>query len=276
MSDRRSPTFWVAAVVAGVLALGGTTGLASFLGARSDVARAAVSHRRTVTRAFSHRSDTVPVHPASAGAHAHGGGRQAFLLVNVPSAMAVHARPAASARVVGQLPASSKYYHVSLTAWVEGTARHGAWGRVQIPYEWPRRDGWIRLSGLRRSHTVVEVHVDLSKHWVVVTRGGRTLTGFPAATGSSSSPTPPGHYFVTDRVPFSAGGPLGSFAFGISGIQPHLPSGWSGGNQLAIHGTSDPSSIGRSASAGCVRVSEDALRKLLPLLKLGTPVVIVP
>ena len=71
-----------------------------------------------------------------------------------------------------------------------------------------------------------------------------------------------------------AGSALGSFAFGISGIQPHLPAGWSGGNQLAIHGTNDPSSIGTSASAGCVRVSEWALAHFEPLLRLGTPVVI--
>jgi lipoprotein-anchoring transpeptidase ErfK/SrfK len=276
MSDRRSPTFWVAAVVAGLLALGGTTGVASFLGARTDVARAAVSHRRTVTRDPTDRPDPVLTRSASATAADHAQHHHPFLLVSVPSAMAVHARPRAAAPVIGQLPDSSKYYHVSLTAWVEGTARRGTWGRVQIPYEWPRRDGWIPLRGLGRAHTAIEVHVDLSKHWVVVSRGGRTLAGFPAATGSSFSPTPPGHYFVTDRIPFAAGGPLGSFAFGISGIQPHLPSGWSGGNQLAIHGTSDPSSIGRSASAGCVRVSEDALHRLLPLLRLGTPVVIVP
>jgi lipoprotein-anchoring transpeptidase ErfK/SrfK len=75
-------------------------------------------------------------------------------------------------------------------------------------------------------------------------------------------------------VPFPSGGYLGSFAFGISGIQPQLPAGWSGGDQLAIHGTNDPSSIGTSASAGCVRVSEATLAVLRPLLRLGTPIVI--
>ena len=107
-----------------------------------------------------------------------------------------------------------------------------------------------------------------------MTKFGKTLFGARGATGAPSSPTPVGRYFVTDRVPFGAGSALGSFAFGISGIQPHLPAGWSGGNQLAIHGTNDPSSIGRSASAGCVRVSERTLHRLLPLLRLGTPVVI--
>ena len=95
----------------------------------------------------------------------------------------------------------------------------------------------------------------------------------PAATGAAVSPTPPGEYFVTDRIAFS-GGSLGTFAFGISGIQPKLPPGWTGGNQLAIHGTNDPASIGRSASAGCLRVSERALDRLKPLLALGTPVIV--
>ena len=100
------------------------------------------------------------------------------------------------------------------------------------------------------------------------------LSSVPAAIGSPSSPTPPGHYVVTDRVPFPSGGALGTFAFGISGIQPRLPAGWSGGNQLAIHGTNSPSSIGTSASAGCVRVSEWSIDRFKPLLRLGTPVLI--
>jgi lipoprotein-anchoring transpeptidase ErfK/SrfK len=75
-------------------------------------------------------------------------------------------------------------------------------------------------------------------------------------------------------VPFSAGSSYGSFAFGISGIQPNLPAGWTGGNQLAIHGTNQPATIGRSASAGCIRVSETTLARLLPLLAYGTPIVI--
>jgi lipoprotein-anchoring transpeptidase ErfK/SrfK len=198
----------------------------------------------------------------------------ASLLVRVPSAMAVHRRPMQRSSTIGTLPSSSKYYHVDLVAWVEKVSPDGTWGRVEIPYVWPRRDGWIPLRGLRRSTTHVEVEVDLSRHRVIVTKFGRVVDGFSAAIGAASSPTPPGEYFVTDRIPFPGGGPLGTFAFGISGIQPHLPAGWSGGNQLAIHGTDQPSTIGTSASAGCIRVSEGSLRRLLPMLRLGTPVVI--
>jgi lipoprotein-anchoring transpeptidase ErfK/SrfK len=176
---------------------------------------------------------------------------------------------------VGIMPSSSKYYHVPTVAWVLDRSRNGRFGKVTLPYSGTRRTGWIPLKGLRRSHTMVTVRADLSQHRITVRRGGRVLMGFPAATGAPWSPTPTGRFFVTDRVPFS-GGYLGTFAFGISDIQTRLPPGWRGGNQLAIHGTNDPGSIGRSASAGCLRVSERALSRLKPLLRLGTPVVIVP
>ena len=196
------------------------------------------------------------------------------LLVRVSHNMQMRARPNSASPVIGVLPESSKYYHVPTTAWVEVVSHNRQWGRVQVPYVSPRRNGWIRLSGVVRAWTKIAVEVDLSAHRVTVTKAGVKLFSFPAATGSASSPTPTGRYFVTDRIPFWRGSALGSFAFGISGIQPRLPYGWTGGNQLAIHGTNNPASIGTSASAGCVRVSEEALAKLRPLLLLGTPVVV--
>jgi len=199
------------------------------------------------------------------------------LLVHVPTAgIAAHVRPWASSSVLGTVVGASRFYHVPLVAWVEAVSRDGAWGKVQLPYVWPRTDGWIALKGLRRAWTTVTVKVDLSAHRVEVYKAGRLLFRVSSATGSPSSPTPTGDYVVSDRVPFWPGSALGSFAFGISGIQPHLPAGWSGGDQLAIHGTNDPSSIGRSVSAGCVRVSEWSLAHLEPLLRLGTPVLIRP
>jgi hypothetical protein len=196
-------------------------------------------------------------------------------LVRVPRTLPAFAEPRPGSAQVGVVPGGSKYYGFSLVAWVEERSPDGRWGRVELPYVWPRREGWIRLVGLDVRITRIRVEVDLSRHLVTVTRLGEVLFRTPGATGAPESPTPVGDYFVTDRVAFS-GGALGTFAFGISGIQPRLPAGWSGGNQLAIHGTNQPSSIGTNASAGCVRVSEAALAKLKPLLAYGTPVVIHP
>lgn len=199
------------------------------------------------------------------------------LLVEVPaSGLTARRNPWAGAPSVGRVVGASRFYRVPTVAWVEEVSRNGRWGRVELPYVWPRRDGWINLEGLPRANSAITVKADVSARRLTVWKRGEVVFRAPAAVGRSTSPTPPGAYFVTDRVPFAPGGYLGSFAFGISGIQPRLPAGWSGGDQLAIHGTNSPSSIGTAASAGCLRVSEQTLAKLKPMLKLGTPVVIVP
>ncbi len=205
----------------------------------------------------------------------HTGWDRASVLVHVPAGgLTAHRSPSSASATVGTVAATSKYYGVPIVIRLDAINAAGTWGRVELPYVWPRRDGWIRLDHLADDQTFIHVDVDLSEHRVRVYKHDELLYSVPGAIGTPSSPTPPGHYVVTDRVPFPAGSALGSFAFGISGIQPHLPVGWSGGNQLAIHGTNDPSSIGTSASAGCVRVSEWALAHFEPLLRLGTPVVI--
>jgi lipoprotein-anchoring transpeptidase ErfK/SrfK len=197
------------------------------------------------------------------------------LLVRITHAFTMRAHPG-HGRVVGTLPSGSKYYGTPIVAWVQHVSRDGRFGELAVPYSATGTMGWIPLRGLQHRSTFLQVDVDLSRHRVVIERRGQVLFGTRAAIGSPSSPTPTGRYFVTDRVPFPSGGALGTYAFGISGIQPNLPAGWSGGNQLAIHGTNDPASIGRSVSAGCVRVPAAALRRLIPLLRLGTPVVIHP
>jgi hypothetical protein len=212
--------------------------------------------------------------PARIALEAERVARWTNVLVHVPHTLPAFARPRANAARVGVVPAGSKYYGIPIVAWVETVSADGRWGLVELPYTWPRRDGWVRIKGLSRDTTRVRVEVDLSQHMLIVRKFGKVVFRAPGATGASYSPTPVGEYFVTDRVPFRAGSALGSFAFGISGIQPRLPAGWSGGNQLAIHGTNDPSSIGRSVSAGCVRVSESTLARLKPLLAYGTPVVV--
>jgi lipoprotein-anchoring transpeptidase ErfK/SrfK len=265
-------TMPLAATMAGT-AIAAPVPVPSVIVVAGDV-HADVVRPRTTTRARSEHADrrrnTQPATKEKPSPWA-----SASVLVHVPAGgIAAHREPSASSPSVGTVVGSSKYYGVPIVLRLDAINATGTWGRVELPYVWPRRDGWIRLAGLAREQTFVHVDVDLSEHRVRVYKRDDLLYSVLATTGASSSPTPPGHYVVTDRVPFSAGSALGSFAFGISGIQPHLPAGWSGGNQLAIHGTNEPWSIGTSASAGCVRVSESALQRFEPLLRLGTPVVI--
>jgi lipoprotein-anchoring transpeptidase ErfK/SrfK len=160
-------------------------------------------------------------------------------------------------------------------AWAISTTPRGRWGRIVLPWRPNGRTGWIDLRGRSLVRTATWVRADLSKRSVTLLRGRRAVATFPAAIGAPSSPTPTGRFSVTDLVPTGdPSGPFGWYAFGLSGHQPNLPAGWGGGDQLAIHGTNTPSSIGTAASAGCLRVSAGALSVLKAQLRLATPVVI--
>ena len=124
----------------------------------------------------------------------NGSRRWTNVLVHVPRTLPAFARPRADAAQVGVVPAGSKYYGIPIVAWVEEVSADGRWGRVELPYTWPRREGWIRLSGSHRDATRVRVEVDLSQHMVIVRKFGNVLFRAPGATGASSSPTPVGEY----------------------------------------------------------------------------------
>jgi len=279
MRPRRSPRSKLAIVL--TLALGLLTPMAAnMVGAQAGALEAPAVRPVVISmvadaapRGFGLPASGVRPNPAHIARVAARVARWTNVLVKMPRTLPAFARPRAGAAQVGVVPAGSKYYGFPIVAWVEEVSADGRWGRVELPYVWPRREGWIRLHGLRRDVTRVRVEVDLSTHTVIVRKFGNVLFRASGATGAPSTPTPVGEYFVTDRVSFS-GGSYGTFAFGISGIQPRLPAGWSGGNQLAIHGTNSPSSIGQSVSAGCVRVSQSTLNRLIPLLVYGTPVIV--
>ncbi len=195
--------------------------------------------------------------------------------VQVTRDSVIHATP--NGRALGTMPATSRYLGQSMTAWVQAVSKDGRWGRVTLPWSKPvTRAGWVRIDGFAGRTTSTMVVADLSDRRVRVYRGCRELFSVRSAIGRPGSPSPKGRFWVTDRVavPGSQQASFGTYAFGMSTVQPNLPAGWTGGDQMAIHGTGAPGSIGEAASAGCLRVSEDALARLKPLLRAGTPVVI--
>ena len=203
---------------------------------------------------------------------ANAGRAPLFLLADASDGAAVHAWPGGPVveRVAGRTPLGSPSW-----LWMVGRPRPGGWARVVLPTRPNGETGWILVRHRRVVRTRTWVIGNIGDRRVTLMRGNHTVASFPAAIGASPSTTPTGRFSVTDLV--STGdpsGPFGWFAFGLSGHQPNLPPGWSGGDQLAIHGTNDPASIGTAASAGCLRVSAQALGVLKAHLRLGTPVVI--
>jgi lipoprotein-anchoring transpeptidase ErfK/SrfK len=48
-----------------------------------------------------------------------------------------------------------------------------------------------------------------------------------------------------------------------------------GDGQIGIHGTNDPSSVGKDVSHGCIRMRNSAITTLAKMLPLGVPVQMV-
>ncbi|MDP1794684.1 MAG: L,D-transpeptidase, partial [Acidimicrobiales bacterium] len=67
----------------------------------------------------------------------------------------------------------------------------------------------------------------------------------------------------------------GRFMLSIAGFSEVLKSFGGGRGQIAMHGWSDPSVMGRDVSNGCIRMRNDDILKLSQLAPLGTPVDIV-
>jgi len=155
--------------------------------------------------------------------------------------------------------------------------RGARWLGVSDPALGNGRVGWIdaQSGGVTYSRTRLDVEVDLSSRTLVVRRDGVAIRRATVGVGRLGSPTPTGHFAVTDKL----SGPAYSAYYGccilaLSATQPNLPAGWTGGNRVAIHGTPSASDFGRAVSAGCVHAPEADLRYLMRNVPLGTPVFI--
>ena len=106
--------------------------------------------------------------------------------------------------------------------------------------------------------------------------GFGSLAGRSARSASPSappaSPTPIGRFAITDTFRGNLNPAYGCCALATSATQSDLPSGWLGGDRIAIHGTTGP--LGAALSHGCIRASNAAVSALVRRVGLGTPVVI--
>jgi lipoprotein-anchoring transpeptidase ErfK/SrfK len=122
----------------------------------------------------------------------------------------------------------------------------------------------------------VTLEVDLSRREVVVRHEDAGPRRVSVAVGAPDTPTPPGKYYVTDKLRGADFGPYyGCCILALSGHQQDLPQGWSGGDRLAIHGSPTPT-WGQNVSNGCLHAREADLRYLLKTVPLGTVVLVHP
>ncbi|WP_248924132.1 L,D-transpeptidase [Paenibacillus hamazuiensis] len=105
--------------------------------------------------------------------------------------------------------------------------------------------------------------VDLSDHQLHLLDGSRVVKSYPVGVGKMLTRTPTGDYRIINKQ-FHPGGPFGVLWMGLS--KPHY----------GIHGTNDPSSIGRNVSHGCIRMYNQDVLDLSRRVPIGTRVTIRP
>src|SRR5262245_12219130 len=150
--------------------------------------------------------------------------------------------------------------------------RKGDWIAVRSTALGNRRIGWVRAQPLRLVRRPVQLDVDLSKRVLIVRDDGAVLRTIGVAIGAPDTPTPRGRFYVTDKLRGADFGPYyGCCILALSGRQPNLPEGWSGGDRLAIHGSPKPT-WGTAVSNGCLHAAEADLRYLMKTVRLGTAV----
>jgi L,D-transpeptidase catalytic domain len=149
-----------------------------------------------------------------------------------------------------------------------------SWYEVQLPMRPNESTGWVKAEDVTLEPVRTRLEVDLSAHKVSLFRNGRLVVRTLAATGRLETPTPTGSYYVNQRFRIlDPSGRLGPAAIGTSAFSPVLQE-WAQGGPIAIHGTNNPSSVGRAASFGCLRVHNHVARRLLWATETGSPVVI--
>ncbi|MBP2001223.1 lipoprotein-anchoring transpeptidase ErfK/SrfK [Paenibacillus shirakamiensis] len=103
--------------------------------------------------------------------------------------------------------------------------------------------------------------VDLSDRQLYLLDGNIVTRAFPVGVGKMLTQTPTGNYTIINKEE-NPGGPFGVLWMGLS--RPHY----------GIHGTNDPASIGHYVSHGCIRMYNEDVLTLSPLVPVGTQVTI--
>jgi hypothetical protein len=151
----------------------------------------------------------------------------------------------------------------------------GDWIGVVTPELPNGKLGWLeRDSGqIALSDTSYSIHVDLSAQALELRYGDDVVHRARVTIGQADAPTPVGLFSVTDALAGRSLGPwYGCCALATSGHQRSLPSGWVGGDRIAIHGTPGP--VGGAASHGCLRTANTDMVVLFAEIPLGAPVVV--
>jgi lipoprotein-anchoring transpeptidase ErfK/SrfK len=148
------------------------------------------------------------------------------------------------------------------------------WYHVRLPILPNNSSGWVPRSALG-TVTPVYTHLYVSRKakTATLTKNGRVIFETRVGVGRPYWPTPPGQYYIRDKLTSFHNPFYGPIAFGTSARSAVLTD-WPGGGFVGVHGTDEPQLIPGRISHGCIRLKNDALVRLAHLMPVGTPLTI--
>lgn len=111
------------------------------------------------------------------------------------------------------------------------------------------------------SNNMPSISIDVVKRKLTFISRDNIRKVYPVAVGKKSTPTPLGNWVIVHKA-MNPGGP-----FGVRWMRLSVP--WGG---YGIHGTNNPSSIGKAASHGCIRMYNEDVIEVYRQTPIGTPV----
>jgi lipoprotein-anchoring transpeptidase ErfK/SrfK len=149
----------------------------------------------------------------------------------------------------------------------------GLWVELRVPGRPNGRTGWVPRGALDVfNHTNMEIVVNRAKRQLTLYRAGRVIYRAPIGVGKPSTPTPPGHFWITEAFP-SSNPAYGPYAFGTSDYSSLTD--WIGGGIVGLHGTNEPSLVPGDPSHGCIRLHNSDILRLSKLVAIGTPLLVL-
>ena len=104
------------------------------------------------------------------------------------------------------------------------------------------------------------IRINLQQRRLFLYQGEQLYGAYPIAIGKSATPSPVGEWRIINKTVRKGGTVFGTRWMGLS-IDTY-----------GIHGNNNPASIGRAVSLGCIRMYNQDVELIYPLIPLGTEV----
>jgi hypothetical protein len=187
---------------------------------------------------------------------------------------AVHSAPSSAARVIGHLrfltgDGQAELYMALASARLPSGR---TWIEIELPGRPNGQTGWVAATALESLHTVNGyLLVNRGTLRATLFRNGSVIFSAPIGVGKASTITPPGHFYVMEKLITVDAPVYGPYALGTSAYAPTLDE-WPGGGVVGIHGTDEPRLIPGRPSHGCIRMRNADIARLWALISVGTPI----